>query len=112
VVIANVQVLLFLALSVVLLGIELWALVDAARRPAGAFTYGGKRTKRFWVLLTAAGALVGFIAIPPPLGLGIFGTFTMFIAVVPAGVYLADVRPAVSGYGGGRRRPPRQGGGW
>jgi hypothetical protein len=110
-VIANVQVLLFLALSLILLGIELWALVDAARRPAGAFTYAGKRTKNFWVLLTAAGTLIGFIAIPPPLGLGIFGTFAMFIAVVPAGVYLADVRPAVRSYGGGRR-PPRQGGSW
>ncbi|WP_043501098.1 DUF2516 family protein [Georgenia sp. SUBG003] len=108
--IANVQVLLFLVLSLILLGIELWALLDAARRPAGAFTYAGKRTKRFWVLLTGAGALVGFIAIPPPLGLGIFGTFAMFVAVVPAGVYLADVRPEVRSYGGGRRGP--QGGGW
>jgi hypothetical protein len=35
----------------------------------------------------------------------------MLAAVVPAGVYLADVRPAVRGYrppGGGPRRP----GGW
>ncbi len=106
---ANAQVLLFLVLALVLFGVEVWALVDAARRPAGAFLAAGKRTKRFWLLLTGAAAAVGFIAIPPPLGLGLFTGFLQFVAVVPAGVYLADVRPAVSSYGGGRR-PPRSGG--
>jgi hypothetical protein len=110
-VLANAQVLLFLVLALVLFGVEVWALIDCARRPAGAFLAAGKRTKRFWLLLTGAAAAVGFIAIPPPLGLGLFTGFLQFVAVVPAGVYLADVRPAVSGYGGGRR-PPRSGGGW
>ncbi|UNX54519.1 DUF2516 family protein [Georgenia sp. TF02-10] len=107
--VGNLQVLLFLALALVMLGLELWALVDAARRPAGAFTTAGKRTKTFWLVLLGVAAVIGFVAIPPPLGIGLMGGFLQLLAVVPAGVYLADVRPAVRGYG--RRRPPR-GGGW
>lgn len=99
--IANLQVLLFLALALVGVVLEVWALIDAARRPPSAFTYAGKRTKTFWVALTGVGAALGFLAIPPPLGLQIVPLFVMFGAVVPAGVYLADVRPAVRGY----RRP-------
>ncbi|WP_330998420.1 DUF2516 family protein [Georgenia yuyongxinii] len=110
---ANAQVLLFLVLALVLFGIEAWALIDCARRPAGAFLAAGKRTKNFWLVLTAAAAVVGFIAVPPPLGLGLLGGgFLQFFAVIPAGVYLADVRPAVSNYGGGRRPPRSGGGGW
>jgi hypothetical protein len=112
-VLGNAQVLIFLALALVMFAIEVWALIDAATRPAPAFLTAEKRTKRFWVAVTAAAAAIGFVAIPPPLGIGLFGGFLQFVAVVPAGVYLADVRPAVRGYGGGsRRRPPRSGGGW
>jgi len=110
-VIASLQVLLFLALALLFFVLEAWALIDAARRPPAAFTYAGKRTKNLWLIVTGLGAALGFLAIPPPLGLGFGSLFMMFGAVVPAGVYLADVRPAVRGYGGGRRRPP-QGGGW
>ncbi|MFH5821831.1 DUF2516 family protein [Georgenia sp. AZ-5] len=99
------QQYVMLALALVLFGIEVWALVDAARRPAAAFVAAGKRTKNFWLVLTGVAAAVGFVGIGGSVG------FLQFIAVVPAGVYLADVRPAVSGYGRGQRRPPR-GGGW
>lgn len=99
--IATLQVLIFLALALVAFGLEAWALVDAARRPPTAFAYAGKRTKNFWLVLTGVAAAVGFLAIPPPLGLGFVPLFLMLAAVVPAGVYLADVRPAVRGY----RRP-------
>jgi hypothetical protein len=112
VVIATIQVYLFLGLALLALGIEVWALADAGRRPAHAFTSEGKRTKQFWVWVLVAACVGGFLGLPPPLGLGLLPTFLMIIAVVPAGVYLADVRPAVRGYGpGGGRRPPR-GGGW
>ncbi|MFC4556243.1 DUF2516 family protein [Georgenia faecalis] len=102
-----VQVYLFLGLALVAFGVELWALVHAARQPAPAFVSAGKRTKNFWLLLLGAGAALGFIAIPPPLGVGIFGGFLQFFFIVPAAIYLADVKPAVSGY---RRRPPNRGG--
>lgn len=108
-VLASLQLYLFLALALVLFGIEAWALIDAARRPTGAFPAEGKRTKTFWVALLAAAAVVGFVAIPPPLGAGFLSGFLQFAAVVPAGVYLADVRPAVRGYRPGRGGGP---GGW
>ncbi|RPF27350.1 DUF2516 family protein [Georgenia muralis] len=100
----NVQLLIFLLLAVIMFALEVWALVDAATRPAPAFLAADKRTKNFWLALTGVAAAIGFIAIPPPLGLGLMGGFLQFVAVVPAAVYLADVRPAVRGY-----RPPRQG---
>lgn len=111
--IATIQVFLFLALALVAFGVEVWALADAARRPAHAFTAEGKRTKPFWVWVLVAASVGGFLGLPYPIGLGLLPFFLMIVAVVPAGVYLADVRPAVRGYGssGGGRRPPR-GGGW
>jgi hypothetical protein len=107
-VIATIQVLLFLGLALVALGLEAWALIDAASRRAEAFSYAGKRTRGFWLLLLGGATVAGFLAIPAPLGLGIMPVIVMLAAVVPAGVYLADVRPAVRGYGRGRR--PGQGG--
>lgn len=104
----ELQRLVMFLLGLALFGIELWALVDAARRPPAAFVAAGKRTKNFWLVLTGIAAAVGFISIP--FGGGSVG-FLSFLAVVPAGVYLADVRPAVRGYSGGRR-PPSRGGGW
>lgn len=108
-VVATIQLVLFLALALVAFGIEVWALIDAARRSPQAFTYAGKRTRTFWLALTGAAAAIGFLAIPPPIGLSLVPFTLSVLAVVPAAVYLADVRPAVRGYG--RRRPPR-GGGW
>ncbi|MFC7407111.1 DUF2516 family protein [Georgenia alba] len=105
------QMYLFLALSLVLLGVEVWALVDLLRRPASAFVAADKRTKKFWGLVLGGAAAIGFVTIPPPLGIGILGSsFLQFVAVVPAGIYLADVRPAVEPYS--RRRPPSGGGRW
>lgn len=108
--IATIQVYLFLALSLVAFGIEVWALVDAGRRRPQAFVSAGKRTKNFWVTVLAVASALGFLSLPPPIGLGRLPVFLMLAAVIPAGVYLAEVRPSVRGYGGGRRRPPRSGG--
>jgi hypothetical protein len=103
-----IQIYLFLTLALVAFGVEVWALVHAARVPPAAFVSAGKRTKNFWLLVLGGTVALGFLAIPPPLGVGIFAGFLSILLIVPAAVYLADVRPAVSGY---RRRPPR-GGGW
>lgn len=109
--IGSLQVLLFLVLALAALAVELWALVHAARRPPAAFLAAGKRTKRFWVLVLAVNVALGFVAIPPPLGVGLFGGFLSIILVLPAAIYLTDVRPAVGGHGGSRGNR-RQGGGW
>ncbi|MGM0384720.1 MAG: DUF2516 family protein [Actinomycetota bacterium] len=88
---ANLQFLLYWVLALALLAVELYALVDAAGRPTRAFLAAFKRTKTFWVALLAVMAVLGFLSLPiSGFGLGLFG---MMLAVVPAGIYLTDVRP-------------------
>ena len=90
-----------LGLSVVALGVEVYALVDCLRRRPDAFTAAGKRTKSFWLLVTGIAVLLGVVALG---GLGILA----IVAIVAAGVYLADVKPAldqVMGRGQGNQGP-------
>lgn len=101
------QALVQLAVGVVAFGLALWSVIDAASRPAAAFTSAGKRTKTFWLVLTGVAAALTFIGVG-----GGLSFFTLGSAVV-AGIYLADVRPAVkpySGRRGGRGTPPSRGG--
>ena len=99
---ANLQTYIVLGLSAVAFGVEVWAFVDCLRRRPDAFVAAGKRTKQFWMLLTGVAVLLGFI------GIGrVFG-FLAIIAIVAAGVYLADVKPAldqVTGRGSGNQGP-------
>ena len=115
--IAGIQFLVLLALHVAVFVLCAFALIDAARRPANAFTSAGKRTKGFWVALLGVATAIAFIAIPYPPGSGRLGFFVAGLAAAAAGVYLADVRPAVGPYSGGKgprgpRRPGGPGGGW
>ena len=99
---AQLQQWIILGLSVVALGVELYALVDCLRRRADAFTAAGKRTKQFWLLVTGVAALLGVIGLGGGLG------FLAIVAIVAAGVYLADVKPAldqVMGRGQGNQGP-------
>lgn len=85
------------ALSIVAAIIAIMALIDAVRRPAANFVREGKRTKPFWMALTAAATLVcGLTALSSSGG----GGFLQLIGACIACVYLADVKPAVSGKGG------------
>lgn len=109
---ALLQVYLLALITVALLVVEVYALIDALRRTNEAFVSAGKRTKSFWAILLAVGAALGFVGVTPPLGLGLLGLAALF-AVIPALIYLSDVRPAL----GGHRRPRKQGpssprGGW
>ncbi len=111
--IATAQAFVFLAVGLVAFGLSLWALVDAGTRPAAAFTSAGKRTKTFWLVLTGAATALTFIGLPP-LGPGGLSFFTLGAAII-AGIYLADVRPAVQPYSrrrgrGGPGGPPSRGG--
>ncbi|HYN66201.1 MAG TPA: DUF2516 family protein [Ornithinibacter sp.] len=85
---AQLQNWIVLGLSVVALGVELYALVDCLRRRSDAFVAAGKRTKQFWLLVTGVAALLGVVALG---GVGLLA----IIAIVAAGVYLADVKPAL-----------------
>ena len=92
-----IQNILYLLLGVVAFGVELWAAVDCLRRRSGDFERSMKRTKGFWTALTVGGAVIG--------GLSVSAGGSLFIlelaGVVAAGVYLADVRPAIRNSKGG-----------
>lgn len=79
-----------LALFLGVLGLELFALIDALTRPARAFEAMDKMTKTAWVLILTL-ALVTIILFRSPIGL------LSLLGVLAAGVYLADVRPALRG---------------
>jgi hypothetical protein len=113
---ASAQQILFFVVYVVIFLACLWALVDCAIRQQRAFPSAGKRTKGFWLAITGAAAVVGFLAVP----LGVIPTglfqFLAWAGLVGAMVYIVDVRPAVAPYSK-RRRGGRGGsgpsrGGW
>jgi len=107
------QLIIVQALTVLAFGLEVFALVDAARTRADAFVVAGKQTKNIWLAILGVATAFGFITLP------LFGSsgrldafsFLSIVAVVAAIVYLADVRPAVKqlrggGGGGGSRSGP------
>ncbi|WP_026819330.1 DUF2516 family protein [Arthrobacter castelli] len=98
---------LFLALSLVALGIQIWALVDCVKAKPVEFQRAFKKTKGFWLGITAGSTAIGYICVPPPVGLG-GPIFLQLIAVTAAAIYLADVRPALrdARRGGNRNSGP------
>ena len=92
----QVQGLIILSLSLLALAAEVFALVHAVRQRQDAFTAAGKQSKTFWVAALAIATLMGVTAVG---GIGFLG----IIAIVVAGVYLADVRPAIDEILGRRR---------
>lgn len=97
----NAQFGIALVLGIAAFGMEIFALIDAARHQPAAYVAADKRTKTVWVAITAVCAAVGFLSIRSPIGLlGIVG-------VIGAAVYLADVRPALQQVRGrGRSQGP------
>ncbi len=93
----TLQGTLLLVLSVLALGAEIFALVDALRHRPDAFVAAGKRTKTFWLAILGVALALGII------GFGGLG-FVSLIGFVAAAVYLADVRPALRQVSGRGRR--------
>jgi hypothetical protein len=96
--IPSVVAILFRILAIIAFIVEVWAFIDAVRRPTAGYQAAGKLTKQIWLVILGvalvfglAGA-VGFVTILQMLPI---------IAFVAAAVYLLDVRPAVRQYGGG-----------
>jgi hypothetical protein len=90
---------------------QLWALIDCARHPAGAFLAAGKATKRAWLAATGGAVIVGLLNQPirPLMGpLGNFAQLLTLAALVVAVIYLVSVRPALGSLGRGPR-PPQTG---
>lgn len=86
----STQTLLAAAVGVGVFAMMVWALLHCARTRPDAFPAAGKRTKTFWLALTGGATLVGFIFMLNP-----FNLFNL-AAIVAAGVYHADVKPAVN----------------
>ena len=94
----------FEALSIAALVVEVWALIDAVRHPAQAYTAAGKQTKPIWLIILGVAVVVG-------LGSSALGGFTLIsllplAAFVAAAIYLTDVRPKVKEFRGGASSGP------
>jgi|SRR5450631_1226409 len=85
----SIQALILFAFGLGSLGLSLFGLIDALRNRPDAFTAAGKRTKNFWLLVLGVAVALSIISVYRPF------TITWIIAVVGAGVYAADVRPAL-----------------
>jgi Protein of unknown function (DUF2516) len=67
--------------------IQVWALVDAATHPAGAYLAAGKLTKPAWLSILGVALVVVLLS-------GWFGSLGL-AAVIATIVYFVDVRPAL-----------------
>lgn len=98
--ISYIQIATYFATGFICAAISVWAFVDCTVRKGPAFEANLKRTKGFWLGLTGGATLVTLLGLLVPgsgllLSFGGYGLFNI-AAVTAAGVYLADVRPAVA----------------
>lgn len=104
----SLWILLLAALMAVV--VQLWALVDCLMAKPADFERTFKRTKQFWLLITGLSVLAGllyFFNLAPS-----FGLLLNVAGCVGAGVYLADVRPALREARRGGSRPMGPYGPW
>jgi hypothetical protein len=94
---SSLQETLLLVLGLGVIGLTGFALLDAVRQRKDAYTAANKLTKPIWCGILAVATIIAIIVVRNPL---VFGIFTI-ISVVAAGVYLADVRPALRNITGG-----------
>ncbi len=104
----DLQGWILLALTLAESGLVLVALTDAVRRRQASFVAAGKQTKQRWLIFLGVAAVIVLLMLTSLLGPL---NFLSLLAVVAAGVYLVDVRPALRqvegggpGRGGGRGR--------
>jgi hypothetical protein len=98
---------LFYVLGVAAFVLEVWALIDAIRRPAAAFPAAGKQTKVLWLVLTGVAVAIGLYSITYGGGFSPL-SILQIAAFIAAAIYLTDVRPKVRemGPGGSSRQGP------
>jgi len=89
----------FEVLAIVALCVEVWAFVDAVRRPAPAFPAAGKQTKPIWLVILGVAAVIGLWS--STLGGPNLVSLFPIVAFVAAAIYLTDVRPKVREFKGG-----------
>jgi len=79
---------------------EVWAFVDALRRPTKAFVAAGKQTKPLWLIILGVAAVIGLYFSTLASGASAIGILPI-AAFVASAIYLTDVRPKVRGFNGG-----------
>jgi len=98
----SLQVLIYLVFWAAVMGLSVFGLVDALRYKPDAYAAAGKASKNIWLAILGAAVALSIVSYGNPFQLpGI-------LAVVGAGVYTADVRPAlrqVMGRGSSGDRP-------
>lgn len=85
-----------LGLTALVAGLAVFAFVEAVRATNYAYQSAFKRTKGFWVGVTGAAAAFSVLMLLQYLAIGNGSIFLQLIAATAAGVFLADVRPAVA----------------
>jgi hypothetical protein len=100
---SGLQFLIIVAIGLVAIGMEGYALVDALRQRADAFTAAGKLTKNKWIGILSVALAFGILALPFSPAISTLG-FLSLAGIVASGVYLADVRPALRRMTGGGYR--------
>ena len=85
----SLQSIIGLAFWVALLGLSVFGLVDALRHRPDAFTAAGKASKSLWLVFLGVAVALSLLCFPYPFQM------TGILAAVGAGVYAADVRPAL-----------------
>lgn len=100
--VTSILTLIFWLLSIAAFGMCAWALIHALRIPTRAFQAAGKQTKPLWLIILGFATLFTFAAAVNYYGAGMGLPSLLTIAsVIAAGIYLADVKPAVNEYRGG-----------
>ncbi|HEY9525112.1 MAG TPA: DUF2516 family protein [Thermopolyspora sp.] len=99
--------LIFWLLAIAAAIMSVWALIHAIRTSAQAFAAAGKQTKRLWLIILAFATLFSIASAIGYFGVGL-GQLNIFAiaSVIAAGIYLADVKPAVSEYKGRGNQGP------
>ena len=98
----SLTAIIFLVFWAALMGLSVFCLVDALRHRPDAFVAAGKRSKNIWLAVLGVAVALSFVSYPYPFQL------TGILAAVGAGVYAADVRPAlrqVTGRGSSNNGP-------
>ena len=85
----SLQAVIMLVFWVAVMGLSVFGLVDALRHRPEAFTAAGKASKNIWLAILGVAVALGIVSYPDPF------QFAGILAVVGAGVYAADVRPAL-----------------
>jgi uncharacterized membrane protein len=104
-ILGSAQSLIALIFGVAALVLAVFGLVDALRHRPDAFTAAGKASKNIWLAILGVAVALSFYSVISPFSL------PWILAVVGAGVYAADVRPAlrqVMGRGSSGNGPERR----